>query len=80
MTDVAKISVSLPRSDMETLDALVSEYKFQTRSQGVRAAIRALQRESLARAYDSCFSDPTWKAEAEQWDVVSGDGLADAQG
>ena len=78
MKNDRKISMSLGQGELQTLDNLVADLGLRSRSEG-REAIRALQRESLAKAYDDCFSDPEWQQEAAQWDTLSNDGLTDAQ-
>lgn len=78
MKNGAKISVSLGRRELQVLDDLVSELDLSSRSEGMREAIFALQRQSLAKAYDECFGDPEWQEEASLWDSLTADGLPDA--
>lgn len=78
MKNGTKISVSLGESELQTLDSLVSELNLRSRSEGMREAIHALRRQSLAAAYDECFSDPEWQKEAILWDSVAADGIRDA--
>ena len=78
MNNGTRISVSLGRNELKTLDNLVSELDLRSRSEGMREAILALQRESLAKAYEECFSDPEWKKEAALWDSLADEGLDNA--
>lgn len=78
MKNGTKISVSLGQRELEVLDDLVAELDLSSRSEGMREAILALRRQSLAKAYDECFSDPDWQTEAALWDSLSGDGFHDA--
>ena len=71
----AKISISLPDSDLETLDALVIEGRAAGRSEAVQVAI-ALVRETvvearLAQQFAAALEDDYDDA----WDVTAGDGL-----
>jgi len=75
----AKISVSLPDSDLATLDALIAEGLATGRSDAIQLAI-ARVRESvvearLAEQLLATFDEPETQQLMEDWDAVVGDGL-----
>lgn len=52
-----KVSVSLPREDVEFLDAYADAEGFSSRSAVVHKAVRLLQGAELSAAYEKAFSE-----------------------
>jgi Arc/MetJ-type ribon-helix-helix transcriptional regulator len=70
-----KISVSLPGEDVAYLDAYASTHVCSSRSAVVHQAIRALRVSELHDAYGEAWAEWDASGEAEDWDVVVGDGV-----
>ena len=68
-----KLSISLPDSDLAFLDELNAE----SRSAAVHKAISLARSLSLADAYTAAYDEWVASGEAELWDGVVGDGLAE---
>ena len=70
-----KISVSLPRADVEFLDSYASQHGIETRSAAVQFAVDRLRHEELGDAYEQAWDDWYASGEAAAWEGVAGDGL-----
>ena len=70
-----KVSVSLPREDIEFLDAYASAHAHTSRSAVVHQAISAFRFTQLNDAYSDAWDEWTEKGDAELWDATTGDGL-----
>lgn len=73
-----KLSVSLPEEDVEFLDAYAKSKRIGSRSAVVHKAVRLLRASELGAAYEDAWQEWAESDAAEEWDAVSGDGLADA--
>lgn len=72
-----KISVSLPDEDVEFLDAFVRQRDLDSRSAALQRAVRLLRVAELGAAYESAWDEWAGAGEAETWDAVLRDGMAD---
>lgn len=70
-----KLSVSLPESDVEALDAFVREAGLSSRSAAVQHAIRQLRSAQLEDEYIVAWDEWAASGSAEDWEVTSADGL-----
>jgi Arc/MetJ-type ribon-helix-helix transcriptional regulator len=70
-----KVSASLPREDVEFLDAYASAHAFPSRSAVLQQAIRVLRLSELNDAYGSAWSEWEEAGEADLWDATAGDGV-----
>lgn len=69
-----KLSVSLPESDVETLDQYAAAAGLKSRSAAVQHAIRLLAQADLDQAYAEAWDE--WEAEeATDWEAATADGL-----
>ena len=70
-----KLSVSLPRDDVEFLNDYANAKGMASRSAVVHRAVRLLRSTELGPAYEDAWSQ--WEAsdESDLWDGVTGDGL-----
>lgn len=69
-----KVSVSLPKEDVEFLDAYAQSQGIESRSAVVHKAVGLLRATELGDAYEDAFA--AWSdEEAASWDVVTADGL-----
>ncbi len=73
-----KVSVSLPAEDVEFLDAYAKSKRIESRSAVLHKAVRLLRASELGAAYEDAWQEWDASGAAEEWDAVSGDGLADA--
>ncbi|GHJ49662.1 ribbon-helix-helix domain-containing protein [Catellatospora sp. KI3] len=75
-----KLSVSLPDEDVDFVDDYAERTGMSTRSSVLHRAIDLLRERDLEAAYADAFDE--WEegtdAPGPGWDVVAGDGLADA--
>jgi Arc/MetJ-type ribon-helix-helix transcriptional regulator len=71
-----KVSVSLPAEDVEFLDAYARSQGYRSRSAAVHRAVVALRTGELTSAYEDAWDTWSSSGEADEWDAVSGDGLA----
>jgi Arc/MetJ-type ribon-helix-helix transcriptional regulator len=73
-----KLSVSLPDSDITTLDAYARTAGLSSRSAAVHHAIRLLEQSDLEHDYEAAWDE--WESSGEQaaWAVTAADGLVDA--
>jgi hypothetical protein len=70
-----KISVSLPRADLEFLDSYASQHGIASRSAALQLALDGLRHEELGDAYEQAWDDWDASGEAAAWEGVVGDGL-----
>ena len=70
-----KVSVSLPREDVEFLDEYARAIGAASRSAVVQQAIRALRASQLGPAYAQAWKEWEGAGDADLWDSVAGDGL-----
>lgn len=71
-----KISVSLPDSDVEYLDAYAHTQGLDSRSAAVQKAVRLLRASELGAAYEDAWTDWVQSEDAEVWEAATADGLA----
>ena len=69
-----KVSVSLPGSDVEFLDAYAKEQRLESRSAALQQAVRLLRLSELRASYASAWEETIDDA---AWDGTIGDGLTD---
>jgi len=72
-----KLSVSLSQEDVEFIDAFAARAGFPSRSAVVQRAVGMLRSGDLVSAYEVAFADWTDSGEAETWESVVADGMAD---
>lgn len=70
-----KVSISLPREDIEFLDSYVHEQRRPSRSAAVHDAIAVLRAARLQSDYAAAFDEWVHSGEAAAWEAVTGDGL-----
>jgi antitoxin MazE9 len=70
-----KVSVSLPREDVEFLDEYAKAHAAASRSAVVHEAIRALRREGLPDAYRDAWDEWDAGGDARLWERTAGDGV-----
>jgi len=70
-----KLSVSLPRQDVEFLDSYARTQGIASRSAAVHKAVRLLRASELGPAYEDAWSDWAAHDDQELWDATAGDGL-----
>lgn len=70
-----KLSVSLPESDVEVLDAYAKHLGLSSRSAAVHRAVRLLAMPDLDEDYAAAWEE--WESSGEQaaWDSTSADGV-----
>jgi Arc/MetJ-type ribon-helix-helix transcriptional regulator len=73
-----KLSVSLPREDVELLDEFARTSGLPSRSAVVQYAVRLLRLPDLEQDYAAAWDE--WESSGDQvaWDATSSDGLHDA--
>ncbi|MEX2423323.1 MAG: ribbon-helix-helix domain-containing protein [Acidimicrobiia bacterium] len=71
-----KLSVSLPKEDVEFLDQFARTQGYDSRSAVVHKAVRLLRSTELGDAYADAWSEWHESGEADVWDAALGDGLA----
>ena len=70
-----KVSVSLPREDVDFLDGFAREHGHASRSAALHEAVRMLRSSELGDAYDSAWQEFSSAGESELWDTATGDGV-----
>jgi Arc/MetJ-type ribon-helix-helix transcriptional regulator len=70
-----KLSVSLPRADVEFLDEYAHQHRLGSRSAVLQRAVRMLKGSTLERAYEQAWDEWGIMAEAELWEATADDGL-----
>ncbi len=68
-----KVSVSLPDSDVEFLDAYARDQGYASRSAALHEAVRLLRAADLGDAYAEAWQEWSDSGEAEAWESVAGD-------
>lgn len=71
-----KVSVSLPDSDVEYLDAYAHNQGLGSRSAALQKAVRLLRASELGAAYEDAWTDWGQSEDAEVWEAATADGLA----
>ncbi len=69
-----KVSVSLPDSDVEFLDAYARDQGYGSRSAALHEAVRLLRAAELGDAYADAWREWSDSGEADLWESVTGDG------
>lgn len=69
---VEKISISLPLSLIQFVEAYKNNHQYKSRSQVIEMALKKLQEEELEKAYREANQEID-----STWDVTIADGLAD---
>jgi Arc/MetJ-type ribon-helix-helix transcriptional regulator len=72
-----KLSVSLSDADIEFIDRYAECHDVKTRSAVLHKAVKVLQEEDLADAYEEAFIEWEESGEATIWDRAVRDGLED---
>jgi Arc/MetJ-type ribon-helix-helix transcriptional regulator len=70
-----KLSVSLPDSDVEFLDAYAKAQGVTSRSAVLHHAVRLLRSSQLGAAYEAAWQEWEESGEAEDWDATAADGF-----
>ncbi len=73
-----KVSVSLSKEDLATLDRYVDQAGLESRSAAVQQAIRRLPDPELEAAYASAWEEWALAGDEDAWAAASRDGLTDA--
>ena len=73
-----KLSVSLPETDVATLDDFARSSGLPSRSAAIQYAIRLLRHPDLEQDYAAAWDEWESSGEEEAWAVTAADGLADA--
>ena len=71
-----KLSVSLPESDVEYLDAYVQDQHLGSRSAAVQKAVRLLRASELGAAYEDAWTEWADGDDRALLDAAAADGLA----
>lgn len=74
--DGMKISVSLPDTDVEFLDAYAAEHTLGSRSAALQRAVEALRLSALPGGYATAWAEWDGDGSAAVWDSAATDGLA----
>lgn len=72
-----KLSVSLPEGDIAVLDQYARSVGLPSRSAALRRAIAMLRLPTLERDYEAAWGEWESSGEAETWDAIVDDGIAD---
>lgn len=75
-----KLSVSIPEQDVEFIDTYASTHGLGTRSGVVQRALTLLRTSDLGKDYAAAWAEWEASGDADLWDSVVGDGLADEDG
>ena len=70
-----KVSVSLPKEDVDFLDEYAKEQGFASRSAVLHKAVRLLRAAELSAAYEGAWQEWTASPDADAWEATAGDGL-----
>ena len=73
-----KLSVSLPKEDVDLLDRYVEALGLPSRSAGVQQALRLLLGRDLQRDYEAAWEEWEASGDLQAWESTAGDGLPDA--
>jgi Arc/MetJ-type ribon-helix-helix transcriptional regulator len=70
-----KVSVSLPKEDVEFLDDYAIRHGYESRSAAVHKAVRVLRSAALGAAYEDAWRE--WEGgDAGLWEATAADGLS----
>jgi Arc/MetJ-type ribon-helix-helix transcriptional regulator len=69
-----KVSVSLPDTDVEFLDAYAEREGYASRSAVMQKAVRLLRASQLGDAYEEAWAEWESNGDAVAWDSVVADG------
>ncbi|MGH3517835.1 MAG: ribbon-helix-helix domain-containing protein [Haloechinothrix sp.] len=72
-----KLSVSLPKDDVDFIDEYVARTELTTRSGAVQRAIDLLRAAQLEEAYGVAWGEWWDTDDAVAWDAVAADGLVE---
>jgi Arc/MetJ-type ribon-helix-helix transcriptional regulator len=70
-----KVSVSLPKEDVEFLDQYARSIGASSRSAVIQRAIRLMRAAELGPAYARAWEEWAAEGDAAAWDGVAGDGI-----
>jgi len=70
-----KVSVSLPKEDVEFLDQYARSIGASSRSAVIQRAIRLMRAAELGPAYARAWEEWAAEGDAAAWDTVVGDGI-----
>ena len=72
-----KLSISLPKEEVEFLDAYARSQDIKTRSGVIKTALHLLRTTALVDDYAAAWTE--WKDDDDSyaWDLSSGDGVSD---
>ncbi|MEP7159031.1 MAG: ribbon-helix-helix domain-containing protein [Chloroflexota bacterium] len=73
-----KVSVSLPKDDVEFLDRYAKGRGFASRSAALHQAVKQLRVTELEAEYEAAFIEWEESGEAALWDSTAGDGIENA--
>jgi Arc/MetJ-type ribon-helix-helix transcriptional regulator len=73
-----KISVSLPKEDIDYLDLYAERAGISSRSAAVHEAVRVLRADGLEGAYAQAWDEWEASEDSELWEATASDGAADA--
>jgi Arc/MetJ-type ribon-helix-helix transcriptional regulator len=71
-----KVSVSLPREDVEFLDEYAQEQGFNSRSAVLHKAVRLLRSSGLSGAYEEAWQEWDDAGEEAAWATATADGTS----
>ncbi len=71
-----KVSVSLPKDDVEFLDEYARSQGMDSRSAVVHRAVRLLRSELLTSDYEHAWRNWAERGESEVWEASIGDGVS----
>ncbi len=74
-----KVSVSLPREDVEFVDKYATQFSNSSRSSIIHQAIGLLRTVDLEDAYTAAWSEWDASNDAHLWDATASDGIIGAQ-
>lgn len=66
-----KVSVSIPKEDLEYLDKYAKTHQFASRSAALRRAIRLLRASELTESYAAAFTEWSDDADNDAWDTAT---------
>ena len=75
-----KLSVSIPEQDVQFIDAYAATHGLETRSGVVQRALTLLRTADLGDDYAAAWAEWESSGEAEIWEAVIADGIANAGG
>ena len=70
-----KVSVSLPKEDIDFLDAYARARGYESRSAVLQKAVALLRASQLGKAYEDAWASWDAAGDADAWDLAVADGL-----